>query len=66
VVNSPHLIKENGNCYVEFGFGDGQVGKVDVDFFSGPSPIGYYTEVSVDLVADKQYFGSSRQARWFG
>jgi len=53
-----------GTCYVEFG--DGLVGKVDVDFFSGPAPHGTYTEASVDLVADKQYFGSSREARWFG
>lgn len=60
----PSPYKGNGICYVEFG--DGKVGKVDVDFFSGPSPIGYYTEASVDLVADKQYFRSSREARWFG
>jgi sulfide:quinone oxidoreductase len=60
----PSPYKGNGICYVEFG--NGQVGKVDVDFFSGPSPFGTYTEASVDLVADKQYFGSSREARWFG
>ena len=60
----PSPYKGNGTCYIEFG--DGQVGKVDVDFFSGPSPFGTYTEASVDLVADKQYFGSSREARWFG
>jgi sulfide:quinone oxidoreductase len=60
----PSPYKGNGTCYVEFG--DGQVGKVDVDFFSGPSPFGTYTEASVDLAADKQYFGSSRKARWFG
>jgi sulfide:quinone oxidoreductase len=59
----PAPYKGNGTCYVEFG--DGQVGKVEVDFFSGPSPFGTYTEASVDLVADKQYFGSSREARWF-
>jgi sulfide:quinone oxidoreductase len=53
-----------GTCYVEFG--DGRVGKVNVDFFSGPSPFGTYTEASVDLVAEKQEFGSSRGARWFG
>ena len=53
-----------GTCYVEFG--DGRVGKVDVDFFSGPSPFGTYTEASVDLVAEKQEFGSSRGSRWFG
>jgi len=47
-------------------FGNGMVGKVNIDFFSGPSPSGRYTEVSVDLVDDKQYFGSSREAPWFG
>ena len=42
------------------------VGKVNVDFFSGPSPSGTYTPASTELVADKAYFGSSRAARWFG
>ena len=60
----PSPYKGDGICYVEFG--DGRVGKVNVDFFSGASPFGSYTEASVDLVADKQYFGSSREARWFG
>lgn len=60
----PPAYKGDGICYVEFG--DGRVGKVNVDFFSGPSPFGTYTEASADLVADKQYFGSSREARWFG
>jgi len=60
----PAAYKGDGICYVEFG--DGRVGKVNVDFFSGPAPFGSYTEASVDLVADKQYFGSSREARWFG
>ena len=60
----PMPYKGDGICYVEFG--EGRVGKVSVDFFSGPSPFGSYTEASVDLVADKQYFGSSREARWFG
>ncbi len=59
----PPPYKGNGTCYIEFG--DGQVGKVEVDFFSGPSPFGSYTEASDELVADKQYFGSSREARWF-
>ncbi len=59
----PSPYKGDGTCYIEFG--NGQVGKVHVDFFSGPSPTGTYTEASVDLVADKQQFGSSRAARWF-
>jgi sulfide:quinone oxidoreductase len=53
-----------GACYVEFG--SGRVGRVDVDFLSGPKPTGIYTEASVSLVDDKKRFGSSRRARWFG
>lgn len=60
----PSLYKGDGTCYVEFG--NGLVGKVNVDFFSGPSPFGTYTEASADLAEDKEYFGSSREARWFG
>lgn len=53
-----------GTCYIEFGAG--RIGKVEVDFFSGPSPTGNYHEPSVSLRADKEHFGSSRRARWFG
>jgi sulfide:quinone oxidoreductase len=53
-----------GSCYVEFGLD--QVGRVDVDFFSGPSPTGGFIEPSVALVREKEHFGSSRRARWFG
>ena len=53
-----------GICYIEFG--NGQVGRVDVDFFSGPSPKGTHTNASEMLVAEKEHFGSSRKARWFG
>lgn len=53
-----------GQCYLEFG--DGRVGIVNVDFLSGPTPTGSLTAPSVDLVAEKQRFGSSRRARWFG
>ena len=53
-----------GTCYIEFGAG--RIGKVEVDFFSGPSPTGTYHEPSVALRADKEHFGSSRRARWFG
>ena len=53
-----------GTCYIEFGAG--RIGKVEVDFFSGPQPTGTYHEPSVALRADKEVFGSSRRARWFG
>ena len=53
-----------GSCYIEFG--KGNVARVDVDFFSGPKPFGVHHDASEALVADKEYFGSSRKARWFG
>ena len=53
-----------GTCYIEFG--GGRIGKVEVDFFSGPKPTGNYYEPSVALRADKDHFVSSRRARWFG
>jgi sulfide:quinone oxidoreductase len=53
-----------GSCYIEFG--GGRVGRVDVDFMSGPKPTGTFQEPSEALVAQKQEFGASRRARWFG
>jgi sulfide:quinone oxidoreductase len=52
-----------GSCYIEFGAG--RVGRVDVDFLSGPKPTGKFQEPSTVLVAEKEHFGSSRRARWF-
>lgn len=54
----------HGTCYIEFGAG--RIGKVEVDFFSGPTPTGKYHEPTLALRADKDTFGSSRRARWFG
>ncbi len=53
-----------GSCYIEFGAG--RIGRVDVDFLSGPKPTGTFREPSVALVDEKREFGSSRRARWFG
>ena len=53
-----------GSCYIEFGAG--QVGRVDVDFLSAPKPSGTFQAPSSAIVAEKQEFGSSRRARWFG
>ena len=53
-----------GSCYVEFGAD--RVGRVDVDFLSGPKPTGTFREPTLDLVAEKKHFGASRRARWFG
>ena len=40
-----------GTCYIEFGAG--RIGKVEVDFFSGPKPTGTYHEPSVALRAER-------------
>jgi sulfide:quinone oxidoreductase len=53
-----------GTCYIEFGAG--RIGKVEVDFFSGPQPTGTFHEPSAAMRAEKDNFGSSRRARWFG
>ena len=54
-----------GSCYIEFGAD--RIGRVDIDFFSNPAgPVGIYHEPSVALWRDKEEFGSSRRARWFG
>lgn len=42
------------------------VAKVDVTFVSGQPPAGGFDQPSVELVADKAAFGSSRVQRWFG
>jgi sulfide:quinone oxidoreductase len=59
----PAAYDGRGACYVEFGAG--RVGRVDVDFLSGPKPTGTFKEPSGDLVAEKEHFGASRRARWF-
>ena len=60
----PPAYDGRGGCYIEFG--GGRVGKVDVDFLSGPKPTGTFRAPSSELVAEKRRFGSSRRARWFG
>jgi sulfide:quinone oxidoreductase len=53
-----------GTCYIEFG--EGRIGSVDIDFLSGPSRTGTFNAPSAALMAEKERFGSSRRARWFG
>jgi len=66
-VRTGEPVRENdgiGTCYIEFG--GGRIGKVEVDFFSGPKPTGTYYAPSLGLRMDKENFCSSRRARWFG
>jgi sulfide:quinone oxidoreductase len=50
-------------CYVEWG--DDRVGRVEVDFFSGPSPTGTFFEPSTAITEEKAQFGAARRHRWF-
>jgi sulfide:quinone oxidoreductase len=52
------------SCWIEFG--GGRVGRVDIDFLSGPSKTGTLREPSTALAGEKVQFGSSRRTRWFG
>jgi sulfide:quinone oxidoreductase len=60
----PSPFTGTASCYIEFGAG--RVGRVDIDFLSGPAPTGTFVEPSVDLVGEKKLFGTSRRVRWFG
>ncbi len=53
-----------GSCYIEFGAN--RIGRVDVDFFTGPKPTGTFHEPSVAQRVHKQEFADTRRARWFG
>jgi sulfide:quinone oxidoreductase len=54
-----------GACWIEFG--NREVARVDVDFFSTPGhPTGTFTAPSARTAAEKVEFGASRHARWFG
>ncbi|HEX4428811.1 MAG TPA: FAD/NAD(P)-binding oxidoreductase [Frankiaceae bacterium] len=54
----------HGICYMEFGHE--MIAKVDVTFTSGERPVGRLEGPSVDLVRDKNEFGSTRVQKWFG
>ena len=42
-----------------------KVGRVDIDFLSGPEKTGVFNAPSEALVAEKTEFGTSRRDRWF-
>jgi sulfide:quinone oxidoreductase len=60
---SPPPYDGHGMCYIEFG--SDRVGRVDVKFLSGASPVGQFDPPSAALAADKVEFGASRIQRWF-
>jgi sulfide:quinone oxidoreductase len=53
-----------GSCYIEFG--GGKVAKVEANFLGGPKPTARLVGPSRELAAEKEAFGSTRRARWFG
>ena len=53
-----------GSCYIEFG--NGRVGRVDVDSLSGRSPSGVFVAPSPEVAVEKRDFSAQRRARWFG
>ena len=53
-----------GICYIEMG--DDTIGKVDVNFLSGPTPTALFTPPSLEAADDKRRFAASRRDRWFG
>src|SRR3954468_8173724 len=61
--DEPAAYDGTATCYVEFG--DDLVGRVQVDFFSGPSPTGEFFAPSPTITAEKADFGASRRTRWF-
>ena len=51
-------------CYVEMG-GD-TIGRVNVNFLSGPAPVAVYRPPSLAGTDEKRQFAATRRARWFG
>jgi len=60
--DAPGAYDGKGACYIEFG--QGRVGRVDIDFLSGPNKTGTLMPPSDALVTEKVHFGASRRARW--
>jgi sulfide:quinone oxidoreductase len=61
---SPAPYEGSGVCYAEFG--DGLVSKVAVSFLGGPAAAAQRNDPSREYAAEKQEFGATRRARWFG
>jgi sulfide:quinone oxidoreductase len=60
----PAPYEGSGVCYAEFG--DGLVGKVEVNFLHGPGPEARRHEPSLAHAVEKAEFGATRRERWFG
>jgi sulfide:quinone oxidoreductase len=60
----PPPFEASGICYAEFG--DGRVSKVEVNFLSGEAPEAQAHPATLAHAAEKDAFGATRRARWFG
>jgi sulfide:quinone oxidoreductase len=54
----------SGICYAEFG--DGLVSKVEVNFLGAETPAAQPYGATLGHAAEKEQFGATRRARWFG
>jgi sulfide:quinone oxidoreductase len=61
---APPPFSGDATCYVEMG--GGTVGKVDVNFLSGPAPTAVFSPPSLDGADEKRQFAAARRERWFG
>jgi sulfide:quinone oxidoreductase len=59
----PAAYEGTGICYAEFG--GGLVGKVEVNFLQGESPMAERHDPAREYAAEKAEFGATRIARWF-
>lgn len=60
----PAPYEGSGICYAEFG--GGLVSKVEVNFLRGDAPAAQPYGATLDYAAEKEAFGATRRARWFG
>jgi sulfide:quinone oxidoreductase len=60
----PAPYEASGICYAEFG--GGLVSKVEVNFLRGDAPDAERHDPSREYAIEKQAFGATRRARWFG
>jgi sulfide:quinone oxidoreductase len=60
----PAPFEGSGICYAEFGAG--LVGKVEINFLRGETPEAQRYDPSLQHALEKEEFGATRRARWFG
>ena len=51
-------------CYVEMG--DDTIGRVNVNFLSGPAPVAVFIPPLLEGAEEKRQFAATRRHRWFG